>query len=65
MLNNQQNNKFSHQSRQKVKHQSGVTMIEYALIAALISVAAITMLTPIGDAILAKLTVVKVAIVGS
>lgn len=47
------------------KRQSGVTMIEYALIAALISVAAITMLTPIGDAILAKLTVVKVAIVGS
>lgn len=45
--------------------QDGVTMIEYALIAALISVAAITMLTPIGDAILAKLTLVKVAIVGS
>jgi len=45
--------------------QSGVTMIEYALIAALISVAAITMLTPLGSAILTKLTDVKVALVGS
>lgn len=53
------NNKFSKKS------QSGVTMIEYALIAALISVAAITMLTPIGSAILTKLTAVKVALVGS
>jgi Flp pilus assembly pilin Flp len=57
--NNLTNNKLM------LARQSGVTMIEYALIAALISVAAITMLTPIGDAILAKLTVVKVAIVGS
>jgi pilus assembly protein Flp/PilA len=47
------------------KSQSGVTMIEYALIAALISVAAITMLTPIGAAVLTKLTAVKVALVGS
>ncbi len=47
------------------KKQSGVTMIEYALIAALISVAAITMLTPIGAAVLTKLTAVKVALVGS
>ncbi len=47
------------------KKQSGVTMIEYALIAALISVAAITMLTPLGSAILTKLTDVKVALVGS
>ena len=47
------------------KSQSGVTMIEYALIAALISVAAISMLTPIGAAVLAKFTAVKVALVGS
>lgn len=65
MLNNLFKNKLSDQLKQKFTHQSGVTMIEYALIADLISVAAITMLTPIGDAILAKLTVVKVAIVGS
>ena len=58
------NNKLSNKKPTRAA-QSGVTMIEYALIAALISVAAITMLTPIGDAILAKLTVVKVAIVGS
>ncbi len=58
------NNKLSNKKPTRVA-QPGVTMIEYALIAALISVAAITMLTPIGDAILAKLTLVKVAIVGS
>lgn len=44
------------------QQQSGVTMIEYALIAALISIAAITMLTPIGGAILTKLTAVKDAL---
>jgi len=36
------------------KSQSGVTMIEYALIAALIAIAAIALLTPIGTAITAK-----------
>lgn len=36
--------------------EEGATMIEYALIAALISVAAITVLSPIGQKILAVFT---------
>jgi len=45
------------------KQQAGVTMIEYALIAALISVVAIGMLTPIGDAVLTKFTAVRDALI--
>lgn len=47
------------------KSQSGVTMIEYALIAALIAIAAIVMLTSVGTAIQAKFTEVATAITGS
>ena len=47
------------------KSQSGVTMIEYALIAALIAIAAITVLTPIGAQILAKFQDVLTALGGS
>lgn len=47
------------------KSQSGVTMIEYALIAALIAIAAITLLTPIGTAITAKFQAVLDALGGA
>ena len=47
------------------KSQSGVTMIEYALIAALIAIASITVLTPIVSQILAKFQDVLTALGGS
>lgn len=45
-----------------LKHQKGVTMIEYALIAALIAVVAVTTLTDVGTALVAKFTAVKNAL---
>ena len=45
-----------------VKSQKGVTMIEYALIAALIAVVAVTTLTDVGTALIAKFTAVKNAL---
>lgn len=44
------------------KSQKGVTMIEYALIAALIAVVAVTTLTDVGTALVAKFTAVKNAL---
>ena len=44
------------------KSQSGVTMIEYVLIAALIAVVAIAALTPLGVKIAAKFTAITTAI---
>ena len=40
------------------KAQKGVTMIEYALIAALIAIVAITALTSVGQSLLAKFTAI-------
>lgn len=45
-----------------LKHQKGVTMIEYALIAALIAVVAVTALTGIGTDLVAKFTAIKDAL---
>ena len=45
-----------------VKSQKGVTMIEYALIAALIAVVAVAALTGVGDALVAKFTAIKNAL---
>lgn len=42
--------------------QKGVTMIEYALIAALIAVVAVTTLTDVGTALISKFTAVKNAL---
>lgn len=47
------------------KSQSGVTMIEYALIAALVAIAAIVVLGGLGDAIVAKFQSVINAITGA
>jgi pilus assembly protein Flp/PilA len=44
------------------KNQKGVTMIEYALIAALIAVVAVTVLTDVGTALVSKFTQVKSAL---
>lgn len=44
------------------KSQKGVTMIEYALIAALIAVVAVTTLTDVGTALVAKFTAIKTAL---
>ncbi len=44
------------------KRQSGVTMIEYALIAALIAVVVALVLTPLGAAIAAKFQEVTAAL---
>ena len=44
------------------KSQKGVTMIEYALIAALIAVVAVTALTDVGTALVAKFTAIKNAL---
>lgn len=44
------------------KNQKGVTMIEYALIAALIAVVAVVVLTDVGTALVAKFTAVKNAL---
>lgn len=47
----------------RVMHsQKGVTMIEYALIAALIAVVAVTTLTDVGTALIGKFTAVKNAL---
>lgn len=45
-----------------VQSQKGVTMIEYALIAALIAVVAVTTLTDVGTALISKFTAVKNAL---
>jgi len=44
------------------KRQKGVTMIEYALIAALIGVVAVVALTDVGTALTAKFVAVKNAL---
>ena len=44
------------------KNQKGVTMIEYALIAALIAVVAVAVLTDVGTALVAKFTAIKSAL---
>lgn len=44
------------------KYQKGVTMIEYALIAALIAVVAVVALTDVGTALTAKFNAVKGAL---
>ena len=44
------------------KNQKGVTMIEYALIAALIAVVAVAVLTDVGQALIAKFTAIKTAL---
>ncbi len=44
-----------------VKSQKGVTMIEYALIAALIAVAAVTILPTVGQDVLDTFTAVETA----
>jgi pilus assembly protein Flp/PilA len=44
------------------KSQKGVTMIEYALIAALIAVVAVTALTDVGAALVAKFNAIKTAL---
>ena len=46
------------------KNQKGVTMIEYALIAALIAVAAVTVLSPVGTAIKEKFSAVLTSLGG-
>ncbi len=44
------------------KSQKGVTMIEYALIAALIAVVAVVVLTDVGTALVSKFTAIKNAL---
>ncbi len=44
------------------KSQKGVTMIEYALIAALIAVVAVAALTDVGTALVAKFTAITNAL---
>lgn len=44
------------------KSQKGVTMIEYALIAALIAVVAVTALTDVGAALVSKFAAIKAAL---
>jgi pilus assembly protein Flp/PilA len=44
------------------KAQKGVTMIEYALIAALIAIVAITALTSVGQSLLAKFTAIATSL---
>lgn len=50
------------QLRTNAKFQKGVTIIEYALIAALIAVVAVTVLTDVGTALIAKFTAIKNAL---
>ena len=45
-----------------IKSQKGVTMIEYALIAALIAVVAVGALTDVGASLAAKFAAVKAAL---
>lgn len=45
-----------------IKDEEGVTMIEYALIAALIAVVSITFLTPLGESISSLWTKIKTAV---
>lgn len=47
------------------KSQSGVTMIEYALIAALVAIVAILALTDLGTTISDKFTTIKDAVLGA
>ncbi len=47
------------------KAQKGVTMIEYALIAALIAVVAVTALTNVGSALVTKFTSIVQSISGT
>lgn len=47
------------------KSQSGVTMIEYALIAALVAIVAILALTDLGTTIADKFTTIKDAVLGA
>jgi len=49
----------------KLHRQAGVTMIEYALIAALIGVAAITALTTLGGNISGKFTTIGTKVSGA
>lgn len=49
-------------ANRKLHRQSGVTMIEYALIAALVGVAAITALTTLGGNINTKFTSVGTSV---
>lgn len=49
----------------KLHRQAGVTMIEYALIAALIGVAAITALTTLGGNISTKFTTIGTKVSGA
>ncbi len=49
----------------KIRHQQGVTMIEYALIAALIAVVAIVALTSIGTNLTATFTSIATKLSGS
>jgi pilus assembly protein Flp/PilA len=51
--------------RAYVKNETGQALVEYALILALVSIAAITVLGLLGGAISDKLTVVKDAIVNA
>ena len=44
------------------KFQKGVTMIEYALIVALIAVVAVAVLTDVGTALVAKFNAIKTAL---
>lgn len=45
-----------------LRNQKGQGMVEYGLILALISIAALTMMTPIGDNLLATFTSVNTAL---
>lgn len=49
-------------SKRSLKRQKGVTMIEYALIAALVAIAALVTLTSLGTTINAKFDAVRTAI---
>ena len=51
-----------HHAPRKLHRQAGVTLIEYALIAALIAVVAITTLTTVGTSVGTKLTSVADAL---
>ncbi len=52
------------QTKRTLKKQKGVTMIEYALIAALVAIAALVTLTSMGTTINAKFEAVRAAIAG-
>lgn len=51
--------------RRFINNESGVTAIEYGLIAALIAVAAIIAWTTLGDSLLTKFTEISTAVSGS